>query len=108
MEDVALVELLPSCVLDMEQDQLLSGLRFDAAGVEHHDARSEMREVVAHFEVFHQAIVGENFFQQFSQSGNIPLPIAEVLNRTLLGFVACHSKIPIEGRVGALYAQVTV
>ena len=60
---------------------------FDTAGVEHHHAGPEVGEIVAHLEILHHSIVRQNSFQQFAQFGDVPLPIAELINRAILCFL---------------------
>src|SRR5580698_1908432 len=104
----ALLGCLSGGILDIQQNQLLSRLGFDAAGVEHHASRAEMRKIVAYFEILHPTIVGENIFQQLAQPGNVPLPIAQVVDGTVLGVFARDLETPVESWVGADHSQLVV
>jgi len=50
-------------ILNRKKDQQLSRLGLDAAGVEHHGPLPEMRKVVAHLEVLHPSIAGQDLLQ---------------------------------------------
>ena len=53
----------------------------DSAGVEQHDFWSNGREVVFNLEVVDGMVVTQDFFQQRPQLGNVPLPIAQVVEK---------------------------
>ncbi|SPE43673.1 hypothetical protein SBA7_1650014 [Candidatus Sulfotelmatobacter sp. SbA7] len=58
-------------IFDIQQNQLLAGLGFGAAGVEHHPSPTQVGEIVANFEILHSPVVG--FTHLAFHSADIPL-----------------------------------
>ena len=90
-------------VLHREQDELDI---IEAARVQQDRARANPLKVMAHLIVVEDRILRQNLFQQGMQLGNIPLPIAELIDELADGLRWAHLKHLVEGRIGRLHAEV--
>jgi hypothetical protein len=90
-------------VLHREQDELDT---IEAARVQQDRARANPFKVMAHLIVVEDRLLRQNLFQQRMQRGNVPLPIAEVIDVFADGLRRAHLKQVIEGGIGGLHAEV--
>jgi hypothetical protein len=75
------------------------------AGVQQHDAAPKGREFMLDFEIAKRIVLGKNAFEQFPQTGDVPLPVSQIVNVTAYRIVGRHLKIAIERLVGKLHAE---
>ncbi len=86
-------------IFDREQDERMTGLQFNAAGVEQHITGSDARKIVSHGEIVHAGIARNNFLQQFPQLWNIPLPVSQFVDWTVFGLFLRRIKSAVECRI---------
>src|SRR3546814_513115 len=76
------------------------------AGVEDHDARTDLREVVLDPVVFYGLRFGQDLIEQTPQLRNVPLAVAEVVKTTPDRLLGCDLETAIEGGIGPLDDQL--
>ena len=93
-------------VLDGEHDERRKpgGLR-EAARIQEHDARADLRESVAHLEVINPLLLRQQLLEQRAQRGDVPLPVAEVVNQPPLGLLQRHAEAFAKRAARRLHAQ---
>jgi len=79
-----------------------------AARVEKHRARTNALEIVRHRVIIERGVLWQDFSQQSPQFGNVPLPIAQLVEQTPFGFFRRRRKNAIEGAVRRDNAQIVV
>src|SRR4029453_5303895 len=90
-------------ILHGKQDELDI---IEAARVEQDRARANVLKVMRHLIVVEDRILRQNLFQQGMQRGNIPLPIAELIDELVFGLRWADVKQLVEGRIGRLDVEV--
>jgi hypothetical protein len=96
-------------VLDAQENPRgLDGRFIEPAGVEQHGARADGFKVVGDLEVVKETVAGQDLFQQFAQTGNVPLAIAQFINQPALRFRRRNVERAVERSVRCVHAQIGV
>ncbi len=94
-------------VLEGQQDPVVALLR-EPAGVEQHHLVPDVREIVRQLEIVDHRIVWEDLLEQGAQARNVPLPVAQVVEKPAFGVLRQNLKCAVEGAVGTLHPQMPV
>src|ERR1700687_2723956 len=86
----------------------MRGTSRNAAGVEQHDLSTENREGVFNLEVVKEVVLRQNFRHQVSQSRDVPLAVAQVVQEVALCFLLRDVKRLVEGTVRHPHPQLAV
>ena len=96
-------------VLDAEQNgRVGASLVVHLPCVQAHRAMSEAGKRVLDLVAFHHALLGQDFFQQQPELWNVPLPVAQRIERSALGVLGADLEYRIEGAVCGDHAQFLV
>ena len=88
-------------ILDGKQDDTLFSRRpLDLPGVQKHDTPADVSKIVFNLVVIEGRLLREDGFQQFPQLRNIPLFIAQVVDKLSHGFFRVYLEDFIEGAAG--------
>jgi hypothetical protein len=60
----------------------------------------------SHFVVVERVLSGQNFFQKEAQLGNIPLPVAELINEMAFGLLPRDREALVKTLIGEMNPQV--
>ena len=96
-------------VLDREQkgETVVVGVK-QLAGVEEHDAPTQVRELVLDLVALDRQALGDHRLEQVAQIGDVPLPIAELVERPADGLVATDLEGLEERAAGGHDAEIAV
>ena len=88
-------------ILDGEQDEavMVAGAE-NLARIDQHGAPANGREIVLDLEAFDRRAMRDHAFEQSAQRGNIPLPVAEVVDQAAFGLVGAGAEGLVEGAIG--------
>ena len=96
-------------VLDGQQDPLaLSLWVVDAPGVEQHGAAAQLLEVVLDLEIVDAGALCQDFPQQLAQARDVPLSIAQVVDKPADCLAGRDAEGAVEGAIGAFDAQFVI
>ena len=95
-------------VLDRQQDQVGAAVARHHLGVEPHAAPADLLEAVLHVVVADLLPLEKGLLQQRSQRGDVPLPVAELVDRPALGLLLDDLERAVEGLVRRHHAEVHV
>ncbi len=96
-------------VFDGEKNQVwVRGLRREPAGVEQHVPSPESDEGVFNLEVFNRMAVAQDLGEERAQSGDVPLPVAQVVDELALRLFFRDMEVPVESGVGRADPQASV
>ena len=91
-------------VLDSQKDDpLLSRRAFNLPGIQKHYAPANVSKIVFNLIIIKGCLFGKDGFQQFPQLGDVPLFIAQVINKLSHGLFRVYLKDFIEGAAGGDY-----
>ena len=79
-----------------------------AASVQEHHPAPDGREVVRDLEIVEGCLLGQDFFKQAAEAGDIPLAVAQVVDQLALSVVTRDLEGPIKGAVGRPDSQLSV
>ena len=96
-------------VLDGEQDGavMVAGAE-NLARIDQHGAPADGREIVLDLEAFDRCAMRDHALKQRAQRGDIPLPVAEIVNETALGLARAGAKRLVERAIGGCDDQISV
>ena len=96
-------------ILDGEQDEavMIAGAK-DLAGVDQHRAPADGRKIMLDLEAFDRCAMRDHALEQSAQRGNVPLPVAEVVDKTALGLGGARAKRLVERAIGGCDVQISV
>ena len=96
-------------VFDRQKNELVSTSSIEhLAGVQEHRAPSDNGKIPIDFVSLHHGVLGPDVFQQQPKFGDIPLAIAQPVNRTTVNVLASHPERLMEGAVCGDDAQVLI
>src|SRR6266568_2098521 len=76
------------------------------AGVEQHLAMADFRKIVIDRKVPDHRFLRQHFLQQATEARDVPLPVAQLIDKLAFRFFPAGQELFIEGLVGAGHAQV--
>ena len=88
---------------DQEEDPLFSQHSLNLPGMQKHDALANGGKIVFNFIVVKGCLFGKDGFQKFPQLGDIPLLIAQVIDKLSHGLFRIYFKDFIEGTADGDY-----
>ncbi len=90
-------------VLDGEEDQAgVCTNPLNPPGVEQHDLPPDGLEGVRDLEIVERCLLRQNLSEQLPQGRDVPLPVAQVVEQSPLGFYRLDPKGAVERAVGPL------
>ncbi len=96
-------------VFDGQENELAGVfLKKHLARIQEHRASSDNRKVALDFEGFHRGVLGRHTFQQQPQLGNIPLAVAQPVDRTAMNVLKLHPEGLVESAVCRDDAQILI
>jgi hypothetical protein len=96
-------------VLDGEQNEtvMVAGTE-NLPGVDQHCAQTDGWEIVLDLEAFDRRTMGDDALQQGAKGGDVPLPVAEVVDVTSFGLGAAGAEGLVEGAISGGDIQVPI
>jgi len=96
-------------VVDGEQNQLgVVGFWWKPAGVEQHGPVPDFGKIVLHLEVVDGMVIREDFIQQRSDEGDVPLSVAQVVDEAIVRFFVRDVERLEKRAVGRHDSQIVV
>lgn len=78
----------------------------ETARVDQHHARADVLEIVPDFEIVEDVAVGQHVLQERAKLGDVPLPVAQLIDPAAERLLRGHREVRVEGRVHRLHPKL--
>ena len=82
--------------------------RPDLAAVQEHPSSADALEDVVHLEVAERILLGEDFFKERPESGDVPLPVAQLIDEPAFGLLGGDAEGLVEGAARGVHPEVGI